>query len=63
VTRFAVKPSGRCPRCRYLRSGLNHLALCVWSQGTRRAPETQRLWALVLFGDTPGQQWERRRAL
>jgi hypothetical protein len=61
--RFTVKPEGRCPDCRYVRSGVNHLVLCVWNRPRRRPAETQRLLALALYGDTPGEQWERRRLL
>jgi len=41
------------------------------SRRVKRAPivraevlaEQARAWAVALFGDTPGQQWERRRVL
>jgi len=41
------------------------------SRRVKRAPivrvevlaEQARAWAVVLFGDTPGQQWERRQIL
>lgn len=65
--RLAGQPQGRCPRCRYKRSGLNHMVLCIWSQGTeshRPDPaEAERLWALACNGDTPEEQAARRLVL
>jgi len=63
TSRFAVKPRGRCSKCHYVRSGVNHLVLCVWNRAGYRSPETERLWALALYGDTPAEQWQRRERL
>ena len=64
MTKLAVKPFGRCPRCQYKLSSVNHRVLCMRRvPAPRSAAEIARLTALATWGDTAAEQWQRREAL